>query len=66
MEIILKKEFPMGCPSDVDEYNIIKKELINTLSEKRFVISQVRYLFFDILEHFETIMPVTADIRDDL
>lgn len=66
MEIILRKEFPTGCPSNVDEYNDLKKEIINVLSEKHFTISQVRFLFFDILEHFETIMPVTTETRVDL
>lgn len=66
MEIILRKEFPTGCPTNIDEYNNLKKKLINALSENHFSISQVRFLFFDVLEHFETIMPVTTETRVDL
>lgn len=42
-----------------DKYNIMKKEIINTLSENQFTISQTRYLFNEIIEQFERNMPVT-------
>lgn len=41
-----------------DKYNIMKKEIINTLSENQFTISQTRYLFNEIIEQFERNMPV--------
>lgn len=40
-------------------YDTIKKEIINTLSENQFTISQTRYLFNEIIEQFERNMPVT-------
>lgn len=45
--------------NECDKYNIMKKEIINTLSENQFTISQTRYLFNEIVEQFERNMPVT-------
>ena len=47
-----------------DVYNEIKKNIINTLSQKGFSISETRYLFFDILEHFDRMMPVTTNVTE--
>lgn len=41
------------------KYDEIGKDIINTLSENQFTISQTRYLFNNILEQFERGMPVT-------
>ena len=49
-------------PEDVraDEiFQNVQTQIINTLSEKQFTISQTRYLFNSILEQFERYMPVT-------
>lgn len=48
-----------GGMEEWKKYDRIKKEIINTLSENQFTISQTRYLFNDIAEHFERYMPVT-------
>lgn len=58
-ENIIIKEMP---PEDVINGNVfdsIKKQLINTLSENQFSISQTRYLFSSIINQFERHMPVT-------
>lgn len=51
---------------DQESYKEIKKEIVNTLSQKSFSISETRYLFFDILEQFDRIMPVTTDLIAEL
>ena len=52
--------------NDQEIYKEIRDELINTLSQKRFSISEIRYLFFDILERFDRMMPVTIELIDEL
>lgn len=54
---ILPEDFPSGKESD--NYNRIEREIINTLSENQFTISQTRYMFNNILRQFERRMPVT-------
>lgn len=52
----------IDTPGGMEEwktYDKIGKEIINTLSENQFTISQTRYLFNNILEQFERNMPVT-------
>lgn len=56
-----------SLPEDVvkDEtiFNKTKTEIINTLSEKQFSISQTRYLFHCILSQFERDMPVSNHVK---
>lgn len=47
-----------------ETYEEIKQELINTLSQNGFSISETRYLFFDILERFDRAMPVTTELTE--
>lgn len=53
-----------GGMEEWGKYDTIKKEIINTLSENQFTISQTRYLFNDIVEQFERNMPVTNHKRE--
>ena len=49
-------------PEDVIEGNVfsdIKSQFINVISENKLTISQTRFLFSSILEHFDRNMPVT-------
>lgn len=48
-------------PEDVfvDGLKRMQSEIINTLSENKLTISQIRYLFHTILNQFEKEMPVT-------
>ncbi len=64
-EYIITKEFPYGNPTNEEIYIKIKTELINTLSEQQFTSSQIRYLFCDILDQFDKLMPVTNEIKLD-
>jgi hypothetical protein len=60
-EIIKEKILPEDFPR-TEEYNSfyrIEKDIISTLSENQFTISQTRYLFNNILKQFEREMPVT-------
>ena len=53
-------QFPEDLPKcSGTAFEDIKKDIINTLSEKGFTISQARYLFTCILSQFERDMPVT-------
>lgn len=60
-EIIKKNFLPEDSPrtEEYNNYNKIEKDIINTLSENQFTISQARYLFNNILKQFEREMPVT-------
>lgn len=55
--IILAEDSPRN--NEYDKYSKIEKEIINTLSENQFTISQTRYMFNNILMQFERYMPVT-------
>lgn len=49
-------------PEDMIEEGIfsdIKSQFINVISENKLTISQTRFLFSSILEHFDRQMPVT-------
>ena len=49
-------------PEDVikeDVFSDIKSQFINVISENKLTISQTRFLFSSILEHFDRNMPVT-------
>lgn len=54
---LLLEDFPRT--EEYKNYNKIEKDIINTLSENQFTISQARYLFNNILKQFEREMPVT-------
>lgn len=60
-ETIIKELLPEDFPrtEEYKNYNKIEKDIINTLSENQFTISQARYLFNNILKQFEREMPVT-------
>lgn len=60
-EIIKEKILPEDSPrtEEYKNYNKIEKDIINTLSENQFTISQTRYMFNNILRQFERNMPVT-------
>ena len=60
---ILKKEFPEGLPDDDDKYNELLWRVINMLAEANFTICQARNLFFDILKHFDSSMPVNNNVK---
>ena len=50
------------APEDVikeDVFSDIKSQFINVISENKLTISQTRFLFSSILEHFDRNMPVT-------
>lgn len=57
-QVITKETLPedLWCG---DLYDVIKSQIINTLSENKITISQTRYLFNSIIEQFEKNMPVT-------
>lgn len=55
---VIKESLPEDIRSD-DNIQNVQTQIINTLSEKQFTISQTRYLFNSILEQFERYMPVT-------
>lgn len=59
--IIKEKILPEDIPrtKECNNYNKIKRDIINTLSENQFTISQARYMFNNILNQFERNMPVT-------
>ena len=56
---ILKEVLPETAPANIGKLNEIRRDIINTLSENKFSISETRYLFNSILSHFEECMPVT-------
>ena len=59
---ILSENYPID-PIDDELLTELKEQLINTLSEKRLSLSETRYLFSEILECFERIMPVTNVLK---
>ena len=42
-----------------DVFLNVKSQFINVISENKLTISQTRFLFSSILEHFDRNMPVT-------
>ena len=54
---LLPEDFPRG--EEINNYNKIERDIINTLSENQFTISQTRCMFNNILRQFEREMPVT-------
>lgn len=55
---VIKESLPEDVRAD-EIFQNVQTQIINTLSEKQFTISQTRYLFNSILEQFERYMPVT-------
>lgn len=49
----------MDMMADTEKFNKVYTQIINTLSENKFTISQTRYLFNSVLNQFEREMPVT-------
>ena len=59
LDEIIPQTIPKGC-----KHLKIANEIINTLSENQFSISETRYLFNFILSQFEREMPVTNHRND--
>ena len=55
---VIKESLPEDVRAD-EIFQNVQLQIINTLSEKQFTISQTRHLFNSILEQFERYMPVT-------
>lgn len=56
-ELLLPEDYPHG--EETDRYYKVQKDIINTLSENQFTISQTRQMFNNIIRQFERYMPVT-------
>ena len=56
---ILRELLPETVPANISSLSEIRRDIINTLSENQFTISETRYLFNSILSQFEESMPVT-------
>lgn len=54
---LLPEDHPLG--DEYQNYKKVEKNIVSTLSENQFTISQTRYLFNNILMQFEREMPVT-------
>lgn len=57
---IIKEILPTtDMMADTEKFNRVYTQIVNTLSENKFTISQTRHLFNSILNQFEREMPVT-------
>lgn len=54
---VLPEDMPRN--EEFNNYAKVESDIINTLSENQFTISQARYMFNNILKQFERKMPVT-------
>ena len=54
---VLPEDMPRN--EEFNNYAKVESDIINTLSENQFTISQARYMFNHILRQFERKMPIT-------
>lgn len=59
LDVVMPQTIPVG-----NKHLEIAQNIINTLSENKFSISETRYLFNIILSQFEREMPVTNHCKD--